>query len=88
MSSPSRAISATTVYEPDEVCSLLGIGDDKLREIVSRGGLRRLGYSNRWRFFGEELIRFCRGATGLPDFDYVAHIEILEAEPDGPGGAS
>ena len=55
--------SATTVYDPAEVCTLLGIGDDKLRDLVANGRLRRLQYTNRWRFWGAELIRFCEEAS-------------------------
>lgn len=63
MCSADRVISATTVYEPAEVCALLGIGDDKLRDLVRNRHLRRLSYTERWRFWGAELIRFCEEAS-------------------------
>ena len=67
MCSASRVISPTAVYDTTEVCELLGIGDDKLRRLVSTGRLRRLMYTERWRFWGAELIKFCgRETWGAP----------------------
>ena len=64
MDSPSGIIP-TAVYERSQVCAVLGIGDTKLRELVADGRLKRMTFSGRWRFFGEELIRLCRESSGL-----------------------
>ena len=68
MDSPSGIIP-TAVYDREQACGVLGIGDTKLRELVQAGRLRKLSYNGRWRFFGEELIRLCREASGLLVWD-------------------
>ena len=62
-------IIPTAIYTRDQVCSVLGIGDTKLRELVRQGSLHPLDFTSRWRFFGEELIRLCREASGLLIWD-------------------
>lgn len=58
MSEP-RGIVPTAVYDTDQACAVLQIGEPKLKELVSDGSLQRLTYSYRWRFFGQRLIEFC-----------------------------
>lgn len=75
-----RGIIPTAVYDSGQACAVLQIGQSKLQQLVADGRLRRLTYSNRSRFFGEELTRFCRAASGLPDLDYTEPI-VLEEKP-------
>ena len=58
MSEP-QGIVPTAVYDTEQACVVLQIGEPKLKELVSDGRLQRLAYSYRWRFFGQHLIEFC-----------------------------
>jgi len=62
MTAPS-AIQPTAVYDLAQACSVLGIGETKIRELVANRRLHPLEYTNRLRFFGEDLIRLCREAS-------------------------
>lgn len=55
-----QGIIPTAVYDSVQVCAVLQIGVDKLKQLVSEGRLVRLSYYSRsWRFFGQRLIEFC-----------------------------
>ena len=81
MDSPSGIIP-TAVYERSQVCEVLGIGDTKLRELVADGRLKRMTFSGRWRFFGEELIRLCRESSRLPSMPVPVHLVDPHAKAD------
>lgn len=57
-------IVATAVYDREQVCSILGIGNTKLRELVTDERLHPLDFTSHWRVFGEDLLRLCRDASG------------------------
>ena len=61
-----QGIAPNAVYTREQVCSVLGIGDTKLRELVHDGRLHPLDFTAHWRFFGAELIRMLRAASHLP----------------------
>lgn len=63
MTAPT-AIQPTAVYDLAQACYALGIGETKIRELVSLDELHPLEYTNRLRFFGEDLIALCRAASG------------------------
>jgi hypothetical protein len=66
-------IVPSAVYDRAQVCSVLSIGDTKLRELVKDGALHPLTFTTHWRFLGEDLIRLCRAAAQLPDPDYTVY---------------
>lgn len=59
-------IVPTAVYTREQVCSVLGIGDTKLRELVKGGRLFPLDFTAHWRVFGEQIIELCRDASRGP----------------------
>lgn len=55
-----EGIIPTAVYDSEQVCAVLEIGETKLKQLVRDGRLPRLAYCRSWRFFGEQVIEFCR----------------------------
>lgn len=60
-------IVPTAVYDSEQACAVLRIGESKLQELVSGQLLMTLDFTSRRRFWGEELIRFCRESSALPE---------------------
>lgn len=56
-------IAPTAVYDSEQTCSALQIGESKLRELVKDGRLYPLDFTARWRFFGQRLIELCLRAS-------------------------
>lgn len=52
-------IVPTAVYNREQVCAALQIGDTKLRELVADGALRPLAFTTHWRFIGQRLVELC-----------------------------
>lgn len=62
-----NGINPTAVYTSEQVYEALGIGESKLNQLVADDLLVALNFTSRRRFWGEELIRFCRAAAHLPE---------------------
>ena len=61
-----QGIIPTAVYDPEQACAVLQIGQSKLKQLMADGLLEALDCTARHRFWGEELIRFCRKSSGMP----------------------
>ena len=55
-------INATAVYDTEQACAVLQIGESKLKALVKAGRVHPLDFTSRWRFWGEDLVDLCRGA--------------------------
>ena len=62
MSEP-QGIIPLAVYDSEQVCAALQIGQDKLKQIVAAGELNPLTFTARHRFWGEDIVRLCRLAS-------------------------
>lgn len=60
-----QGIIPTAVYDPEQACAVLQIGESKLTQLVADELLVALNFTSRRRFWGEELIRFCRVCSGM-----------------------
>ena len=65
MSEP-QGIIPLAVYDSEQVCSALQIGQDRLKELVAAGELNPLNFTARHRFWGEDIVRLCRLASEGP----------------------
>lgn len=63
MSEP-QGIIPTAIYDSEQVRAVLQIGEDKLQQLVADGRLVALDFTSRRRFWGEDLLRLCRDASG------------------------
>jgi hypothetical protein len=54
-----QGIIPTAVYDAQQVCAVLQIGESKLQDLVTSGSLCTLNFTTRHRFFGQRLIEFC-----------------------------
>lgn len=61
----SADINPRRVYTAEETRDLLMVGEVKLRELVDDLRITPLDYHRHLLFFGEEIVRFCRAASGL-----------------------
>jgi len=59
-----QGIIPLAVYDSEQVCAVLQIGQDKLKALVAAGELNPLNFTARHRFFGEDLVGLCRLASG------------------------
>jgi excisionase family DNA binding protein len=60
MTQPPSTVIPFAIYTVDEAAAVLRVGGDRIRDLVASGDLRPLSHTAKYRFWGEDLIAFCR----------------------------
>lgn len=48
------------IYTVEEAAAVLRVSEARVRNLVAAGHLRPLRYTAKYRFWGEDLITYCR----------------------------
>ena len=54
------------IYTVEEAAAVLRVSEARVRSLVAAGQLRPLRHTAKYRFWGEDLITFCRN-TGASE---------------------